>query len=267
VVAAFVVILLPLPNPAAGGTCGPSLHGSEPAIAAFFDPVSIGAGPIPSGATALYQWQAFVGQCQASTNARMVDALALLLLAGLFFFVVLPFVRRAWHEPAAATAPHSAVAGWYPDPADPGAWRWWDGHFWAGEPTPVRQDPDAAYGWTGQESSPAPQWPSGQQAAVEEVPAEHAAVGQTAAEHVPAEREPSPEDEAPETQETADQVAAPSDETPVTEEPIDQGAASASDETPATEEPASGHGVAGSGEAAGDERTPDAGVQPPAASD
>src|SRR5579884_1754388 len=43
---AIVVVAVPLPRPAAGGTCGPG-RGSESAIEAFFDPVSIGAGPRP----------------------------------------------------------------------------------------------------------------------------------------------------------------------------------------------------------------------------
>jgi len=130
VAGAVAIVVLPLPNPAAGGTCGPS-RGSEPAIAAFFDPVSIGAGTEPPGGTLQnYQWQAFVGECQSSTNSRMVDALALLLLAAFFGLAVPPLVRRAWHEVAHATA-HGAPAGWYPDPADPSAWRWWDGGTWS----------------------------------------------------------------------------------------------------------------------------------------
>src|SRR5579872_6330882 len=71
---AITVVVLPLPKPAAGGTCGPG-RGSETAIEAFFNPVSIGAGPRPSSKLpwpqrpiAVYEWQAFVGQCQASTN-------------------------------------------------------------------------------------------------------------------------------------------------------------------------------------------------------
>ena len=39
-----VVVVLPLPQPAVGGTCGPG-GGSEPAIAALVHPSSIGAGP------------------------------------------------------------------------------------------------------------------------------------------------------------------------------------------------------------------------------
>jgi hypothetical protein len=153
VAGAITVVLLPLPNPEAGGTCGPG-RGAEPAIAAFFDPVSIGAGAQPPANTIQnYQWQAFVGECQSSTNARMVDALALLLLAGFFTLVALPFVRRSWKDTAPAAA-HGAGPGWYPDPADPRGWRWWDGRAWshrASAPTTSHQPAG-----TGQPSGHAP---------------------------------------------------------------------------------------------------------------
>jgi hypothetical protein len=127
---AVVVAVLPLPKPAAGGTCGPG-RGSEPAIVAFFDPASIGAGPRPSSpAIAVFEWQAFVGECQASTNARIVDALALVLLSAFFLLIASPLVGRAWrrHEVMAAQA---APPGWYPDPSESAPWRWWDGQRWS----------------------------------------------------------------------------------------------------------------------------------------
>ncbi len=130
--AAIVIAVLPLPHPAAGGTCGPGT-GSEPAVVAFFDPVSIGAGPEQrSTAVDELDWLAFVGECQASTNARMVDALALLLLSGFFLLVASPMVGRAWRRPQLAYA-YGVPPGWYRDPAGSSLWRWWDGHRWSHE--------------------------------------------------------------------------------------------------------------------------------------
>jgi hypothetical protein len=103
--------------------------------------VSIGAGPRPSSpAIAVYEWQAFVGQCQASTNARMVDGLALLVVAGFLLLVASPLVGRAWRGQRRASA-HTAAAGWYPDPSGAAPWRWWDGHQWSPE-TRTGQAPD-----------------------------------------------------------------------------------------------------------------------------
>ncbi|HML00165.1 MAG TPA: DUF2510 domain-containing protein [Acidimicrobiales bacterium] len=136
VAGALVIAFLPLPRPAAGGTCGPG-RGSESAMEAFFDPVSIGAGAKVSGSGIEVELEnldrlAFIGECQSSTNGRMVDALALLIVAGFFALVVPPAVRRAWgeHVPATASAGGAAPPGWYPDPANAAGWRWWDGHFW-----------------------------------------------------------------------------------------------------------------------------------------
>ena len=159
VAGAVVVVVLPLPKPAAGGTCGPGA-GSEPAIAAFFDPVSIGAGPPPtSSAVEAYQWQAFVGQCQASANGRMVDGLALLLVAALFGLVLHPLVRRAWHEPV----PAGPAAGWHePIPAGPAAgWH---------EPVPA----GPAAGWHGEPAPSRPWAPPTPEAPAPPPPAEHA---------------------------------------------------------------------------------------------
>jgi hypothetical protein len=137
---AVTVVVLPLPKPAAGGTCGPG-RGSEAAIEAFFDPVSIGAGPRPSSpAIAVYEWQAFVGQCQASTNARMVDALALLVVAGFLLLVASPLVGRTWRGRSAG-AGTSPAAGWYPDPSGSAPWRWWDGRQWSVQTRPDQQEP------------------------------------------------------------------------------------------------------------------------------
>ncbi len=61
----------PLPAPAVGGTCGPG-QGSEAAIVAFMDPVTIGAGPEPpvSQARNRTQWSAFVAACQSAADQR-----------------------------------------------------------------------------------------------------------------------------------------------------------------------------------------------------
>ena len=76
---AITGVLTALPAPAAGGTCGPS-RGSETAIEALFDPVSIGAGPKPAATNveSRDQWSAFVSECQASADARVLAGLAIL---------------------------------------------------------------------------------------------------------------------------------------------------------------------------------------------
>lgn len=135
-VAAVVVVLRPLPAPAAGGTCGPA-SGSETAIEAFVDPVSIGAGAEPaSGTAARAEWQAFVGECQAATDARMLIALALLVIALLFAIATLMLRPRPGRNPAVLT--EGQPPGWYPD-QHTGGWRWWDGATW-GERAPPRSE-------------------------------------------------------------------------------------------------------------------------------
>ncbi len=82
--AAFAVAgyLVPLPTPAAGGTCGPGTS-SEAPIVALFDPVTIGAGPEPPATQTANrnQWQAFVHDCQSATNNRMLAATVILVLS------------------------------------------------------------------------------------------------------------------------------------------------------------------------------------------
>jgi hypothetical protein len=79
--AAFAItgFLVALPKPAVGGTCGPG-KSSEAAIVALFNPGSIGAGPEPpaSSATDRADWMAFVGECQASADGRVLGALVIL---------------------------------------------------------------------------------------------------------------------------------------------------------------------------------------------
>ena len=79
--AAFAIsgLLVALPRPAVGGTCGPG-KSSEAAIVALFNPGSIGAGPEPpaTSATDRADWMAFVGECQASADGRVLGALVIL---------------------------------------------------------------------------------------------------------------------------------------------------------------------------------------------
>ena len=164
VAGALVIVLLPLPRPAAGGTCGPG-NGSESALEAFSDPVSIGAGPRPSASDIerYLDWQAFVGECQAASNGRVVDALALVVLAAFFALAIPPAVRRAWgeREPALSSASATAPPGWYPDPANPTGWRWWHGQFW-GHHTSGGGPPPSATATTSQPGEPvgsAPMYP------------------------------------------------------------------------------------------------------------
>ncbi|MGH9029977.1 MAG: DUF2510 domain-containing protein [Acidimicrobiales bacterium] len=137
VAGAVVVVVLPLPSPAVGGTCGPGA-GAEPAIAAFFDPASIGAGAEPAAGTEQrFEWEAFVGECQSSSDARMVTAVALLTIAVALAFAVLLVARPAVREEHVVSPP----AGWYPDQMQLGSWRWWDGKMWGSTAPPATQAP------------------------------------------------------------------------------------------------------------------------------
>jgi len=74
-----------LPAPAVGGTCGPGKL-SESAVVAFFDPDSIGAGSEPAATTTANalsraDWMAFVGECQASADSRVLSTFAILVLS------------------------------------------------------------------------------------------------------------------------------------------------------------------------------------------
>ena len=130
--AAATVALVPLPAPAAGGTCGPGTA-SESAAAAFFDPASIGAGPEPAAASASRPaWQSFVDDCQTAADTHMLVVGALVVGALVVGLAVPAVVRRlAKERPSAAVGGGPmAPAAWYPDPADPNALRWWDGTAW-----------------------------------------------------------------------------------------------------------------------------------------
>jgi len=82
--AAFAITgaLVAMPRPQVGGTCGPG-SSSESSMVAFFDPGSIGAEREPSAAHATDRadWMAFVGECQASADGRILASLAILVLS------------------------------------------------------------------------------------------------------------------------------------------------------------------------------------------
>ena len=99
-------VLVALPAPAAGGTCGPGTA-SEAPIVALFDPVSIGAGPEPAATDTAgrAQWDAFVSECQTSADDRGLAALAILVVS-LFVAVVGPMVwRRSHRSPGTSLQP------------------------------------------------------------------------------------------------------------------------------------------------------------------
>lgn len=85
-------LLVALPVPAAGGTCGPG-KGSEAPIVALFDPISIGAGPEPpvSQSAERANWVAFVSECQTAADDRGMAALAILAVS-VGVAVVLPLL-------------------------------------------------------------------------------------------------------------------------------------------------------------------------------
>jgi hypothetical protein len=79
---AFAVagLVVPLPNPAVGGTCGPGVAAEAP-IAAVLNPGSIGAGPEPAATDVEghQQWLAFIGECQATADGRTLAAVLIVL--------------------------------------------------------------------------------------------------------------------------------------------------------------------------------------------
>jgi hypothetical protein len=79
---AITGVLVALPPPAARGTCGPGLY-SEAPIEALFNPGSIGAGPEPpaTNVEARDQWSAFVSECQASADGRVLAGFAILVVS------------------------------------------------------------------------------------------------------------------------------------------------------------------------------------------
>ncbi len=104
--AAFAIsgLLIALPKPAAGGTCGPGT-GSEAPIVAVLNPGSIGAGqePAASNTASHEQWLAFVGECQASADGTVLAALAILVAASVVAIAGPWIVLRRRRDPTTAT--------------------------------------------------------------------------------------------------------------------------------------------------------------------
>jgi hypothetical protein len=118
--AAFAIsgLLIDLPRPAIGGTCGSGTY-SETAIVALLDPGSIGAGAEPpaSKTTDRAKWMAFVAECQAATDSRALGALVVLAVSlgvGLGGTVLLLRMRKR----PVASAP-SGVFSPLPPPISP----------------------------------------------------------------------------------------------------------------------------------------------------
>jgi hypothetical protein len=107
-------LLVALPVPAAGGTCGPG-KGSEAPIAALFDPISIGAGPEPpaSETAAHAQWVAFVSECQTAADNRGMAAVAILAVsAGVALVLPLLLFRRKKQKSSDFVLPSPADPYW-----------------------------------------------------------------------------------------------------------------------------------------------------------
>lgn len=117
--AAFAIsaVVVALPPPAARGTCGPGLY-SEAPIVALFNPASIGAGPEPpaTNAQARDQWSAFVSECQASADGRVLAGFAIL-VASIGIGVLGPMVvLRKKAKSGPGYPPATALSG---PPSDP----------------------------------------------------------------------------------------------------------------------------------------------------
>lgn len=75
-------LLSPLQPPSLNGTCGPG-QGSEAAIVAIFDPITIGAGPEPPANQRQNRarWSAFVHACQTSSDERAAVTLPVVVVS------------------------------------------------------------------------------------------------------------------------------------------------------------------------------------------
>ncbi|MGO8869937.1 MAG: hypothetical protein ACLQPH_00780 [Acidimicrobiales bacterium] len=109
-------LMIALPTPAAGGTCGPG-KGSEAAIIALFDPVTIGAGPEPpaSAAADRAQWSEFVHDCQTAADDRALAAFPILIVS-VAVAVVGPLVARRRARRRLRPTPEPTLGGWPPPP-------------------------------------------------------------------------------------------------------------------------------------------------------
>ena len=94
-------LLIALPKPAAGGTCGPGTASEAPIVAAL-DPVSIGAGrdPAASDTKGHEQWLAFVGECQASADGTVLAALIILMVSAGIAIAGPRIILRKKRDPA-----------------------------------------------------------------------------------------------------------------------------------------------------------------------
>ena len=114
---AFAVtgLLVGLPAPAAGGTCGPG-RGSEAAIVAFFDPITIGAGTEPpsTDAAAHADWVAFVQECQTAADDRAGAAFPILVIS-VGLVVIGAVLARRWRHADQKPTPYTP-ASWAPPP-------------------------------------------------------------------------------------------------------------------------------------------------------
>jgi hypothetical protein len=115
---AIAGLLVALPKPAVGGTCGPG-SSSESAIVAFFDPGSIGAGaePAATSATNRADWMAFVGECQASADSRVLGTFAILVVAIGIASIGIALALDASRKPNAVAPPTPEPPPWGPPPA------------------------------------------------------------------------------------------------------------------------------------------------------
>ena len=108
---AITGMFIALPSPSVGGTCGPG-QGSEAAIVALFNPVSIGAGPEPpaSNANGRTEWSAFVAECQSSADGRILGALCLLVASvGIILLGLLVGRRKDPPTPSPSPATYPAI--------------------------------------------------------------------------------------------------------------------------------------------------------------
>jgi len=126
---AIAGLLVGLPSPAVGGTCGPGTS-SESAIVAFFDPGSIGAGaePAATNATDRADWMAFVGECQSSADSRVLGTFAILIVAIGIAALGIALARDGSRKAKVIASPRPAA----PEPGPPA-------HQTSFGPTPTQQ--------------------------------------------------------------------------------------------------------------------------------
>lgn len=117
-------VLLVLPPPAVGGTCGPGTA-SEAPIVALLDPVSIGAGAQPPTTdTADHRaWTEFVSECQSSADNRGLASLAILVVSIAVAVGGPMVVLRRKRKPAQPALPAQPAQSALPPAPLGGDWR------------------------------------------------------------------------------------------------------------------------------------------------